>query len=855
MQLQRGLQFVPGYRLQSFLGRGQFGQVWQASAPGGTAAAVKFIDLSDGQGQKEYDGIRRVKQIRQANLMPITAIWLLDRDGNMIDEAPDEAMQTIDTESGNLPDVVSSKPVPEPAWLVVAMLLGGESLQDRLRHCLDEGLKGIPAKELIGLMVESAKGLDFLNSPIHDLGQGPIAIQHCDVKPANIVLIGNSAVICDFGLARILTRNQATATNIAGTPAYMAPEVIEGKPSKASDQYSLAVTYYQLRTGALPFNDGSVWEVLSSHRSGKLRFNKVKHHEQAVLRKATSIKWENRFQSNMDMVEALREALRSQGELETTLISPDLQASNSPASLTSPLAVLDPIATFDSELLLDSRSTADSPSETLDLPTAKTLSLNPFQRILAVLTKRPYVSLGTLGGFLLVVMVAVQALPSKTSNTIAETKDPGVWMEKARASLKSGDFTKASQVFLKAANLDTGLLKAQPIYWEGHRSPVSAIEFAMQGQLLITLGEFAFPIVWQIDSKSPKQVPLRSELKDAKSVDRAFAVSHNGERLVTGGAAGQVLVWDFKNGTENIISVPLVGHEDDILSAAWHPSDDYVVTASLDGKLGVWALANGIQDTSRGNASNHALIDIHKMYDTLAFNHTGDRLVAMSNEGDVDAFTWESLVSALKTPSVPNPSSIKAEGDTARKMELIRNADGTSAVVVAGDSNVVTLWTLENQTIEKLDSSKPASDTIDCLKTIAVSNEQVIAYGSSDGTINVWRRGSTSSKLSYLVASQAIVSIDISEDGNWLAAVADHGNAVLIPLRQPDPIPLQLPVDGSGAMSVRFDRQGRWLVAGTFNNTVCIWDLEHIKLLALQPRLRPQETNERPADKTPAVSI
>ncbi len=52
MQLQRGLQFAPGYRLQTFLGRGQFGQVWQASAPGGTAAAVKFIDLSDGQARK-----------------------------------------------------------------------------------------------------------------------------------------------------------------------------------------------------------------------------------------------------------------------------------------------------------------------------------------------------------------------------------------------------------------------------------------------------------------------------------------------------------------------------------------------------------------------------------------------------------------------------------------------------------------------------------------------------------------------------------------------------------------------------------------------------------------------------------
>ncbi len=713
-------------------------------------------------------------------------------------------------------------------------------------------------------MVESAKGLDYLNSPIHDLGQGPIAIQHCDVKPANIVLIGNSAVICDFGLARILTRNQATATNIAGTPAYMAPEVIDGKPSKASDQYSLAVTYYQLRTGALPFNDGSVWEVLSSHRSGKLRFNKVKHHEQAVLRKATNIKWENRFPSNMDMVEALREALRAQGELESTLIAADLQASNDPASLTSPLALLDPIATFDSELLLDSQAPADPPSRSTTLPNARHLSLNLFQRILAALIKRPYTSLGSFVGLLLLVMIAVQALPSKTSHTIAKTEgdtpkeesdeDPSVWMEEARKLLKRGDLTEASDAFLKAVKLDKGLLKVQPVRWEGHQSPVSAIEFALHGRLLITLGEFAFPIVWQIDSQSPEQVPKRFELKDAKSVDHAFAVSHNGERLVTGGAAGQVLLWDFKDGPEKVSSFSLVGHEDDILSVAWHPSDHYVVTASLDGKLGVWAL-DGTQKTSPDVTHDHALIEINKMYDTLTFNDTGDRLVGMSNEGDVDAFTWESLVSTLKTPSVPRPSSVKAEGDTARKMESIRNADGTSAIVVAGDSNVVTLWSLDNQTIKKLDSSEPASDTIDCLKSIAVANEHIIATGSSDGTIHVWHHGSTKPEQSILVARQAIVSIDVSQDGHWLAAVADHGHAVLVPLGQPDPLYFQLPMNGSGALSVRFDPENRWLVAGTFDNTVCVWDLEHIKLLALQPRLHPEETNRKSDNQSPSLSI
>ncbi|MDF1845287.1 MAG: protein kinase, partial [Rubripirellula sp.] len=222
--LKRGFQFAPGYRLQEFLGRGQFGQVWRATAPGGAACAAKFIDLSDGQGQKEYDAVKRVKQIRHANLMPITAIWLLDGEGKVVEEAPNDAIETIDlTVLESEASGIHNSEV-EPSWLVVAMLLGGKSLQARLRECVKKGLPGIPPKELISYMDESAKGIDFLNAPQHDLGEGPIAIQHSDIKPANIVLIGSSAVVCDFGLARILTRNQVTATSAAGTPAYMAPE-------------------------------------------------------------------------------------------------------------------------------------------------------------------------------------------------------------------------------------------------------------------------------------------------------------------------------------------------------------------------------------------------------------------------------------------------------------------------------------------------------------------------------------------------------------------------------------------------------------------------------------------------------
>lgn len=310
--LKPGGEPIPGYRLEQFLGRGQFGEVWRSTAPGGGKAALKFLDLSGKQGWKEFRGIQSVKKIRHPHLMPITALWLLDHNWKIIDDAavdrlssPSAIAETLRVEKTPIRDV------PEPRWLVVAQLLGDKTLGDRLKECEGQGLSAIPVDELLRYMEEAAKGIDFLNSAKHDLGKGRVSVQHCDIKPANILLLGDSVLICDYGVAQVLADGDlsTTATGMVGSPAYMAPECIERKPSSCSDQYSLAVTYAELRTGSLPFASESYFEVIDAHRRGKLDLSRLTPAERAVIRKATAVDPQARYPHAQDMVRDLYRAV------------------------------------------------------------------------------------------------------------------------------------------------------------------------------------------------------------------------------------------------------------------------------------------------------------------------------------------------------------------------------------------------------------------------------------------------------------------------------------------------------------------------------------------------------------------
>lgn len=275
MQFREGFEPLPGYRLAALLGQGGFGQVWRAVAPGGVEVALKFVRLNSKQASAELRALELVRNIRHPNLLDIHFIQPID------------------------------------GYLVIAMSLCEKNLWDRLQERRAENQTGVPPRELIGYMEDVARALDFLNEPQHsgDVLVRP-GVQHRDVKPQNILLLGGSVKLADYGLAKALASHSGAHSG-SMTLAYAAPEmVLEGKLTRASDQFSLAATYCHLRCNCLPVHAASLPSIVNQHMSGSYRFDGLMDEERTVVARAMTRNPEERWPTCGEFVQALRQVLQ-----------------------------------------------------------------------------------------------------------------------------------------------------------------------------------------------------------------------------------------------------------------------------------------------------------------------------------------------------------------------------------------------------------------------------------------------------------------------------------------------------------------------------------------------------------------
>ncbi|MFC5927714.1 protein kinase domain-containing protein [Micromonospora vulcania] len=137
---------------------------------------------------------------------------------------------------------------------VVMELLSGEELELRLT----EG--PLPWAEAVEVGAQVADAL----AAAHRLG-----IVHRDITPANVMMTPMGVKVLDFGIAtRVGAPDEDEDGGTFGTPAYVAPERLDGAPAQpATDVYSLGVLLYEALTGRVPY-PADTWEQLSAALAG-----------------------------------------------------------------------------------------------------------------------------------------------------------------------------------------------------------------------------------------------------------------------------------------------------------------------------------------------------------------------------------------------------------------------------------------------------------------------------------------------------------------------------------------------------------------------------------------------------------
>ncbi|GGO97430.1 hypothetical protein GCM10012280_59230 [Wenjunlia tyrosinilytica] len=218
------------YTAHQVLGRGSAGTVWLGEGPDGPVA-IKLLreDLASDQ-----ELVGRFVQER-------TALLSLDH-----------------------PRIVGIRDlVVDGSDLALVMeLVRGTDLRSRL-----ERERRLSPAAAVAITADVADGL----AAAHAAG-----VVHRDVKPENVLLDSAAtpgpggappAKLTDFGIARLVDSPRRTrATRIIGTPDYLAPEIIEGLPPRASvDIYALATVLYELLAGFTPFGGGHPGAVLRRH--------------------------------------------------------------------------------------------------------------------------------------------------------------------------------------------------------------------------------------------------------------------------------------------------------------------------------------------------------------------------------------------------------------------------------------------------------------------------------------------------------------------------------------------------------------------------------------------------------------
>ena len=217
-----------------------------------------------------------------------------------------------------------------------------EFVEGRSLQSVIDARQPFPVPRVMKLMEQVCSALDFAHQ--HN-------VVHRDIKPANLMMTADDVVkITDFGTAKILQFGTAQTAHVMGTPSYMSPEQVKGKPVDGrSDIFSLGVILYELMTGEKPFPGQNIttviYKIINEEPVPPRSLDSSIHPGlSAVITRALAKEPADRFQSCHELMSALKNYHEMMGPETTVRMAP--VNSKPPVTLNrTPIQPLRPAAT------------------------------------------------------------------------------------------------------------------------------------------------------------------------------------------------------------------------------------------------------------------------------------------------------------------------------------------------------------------------------------------------------------------------------------------------------------------------------------------------------------------------------
>lgn len=243
--------------LERCLSHGAFGEVWKARDRAGRVRAVHFLAVRP----NKLAFVAKLAAVQHENVLPVDTIQQVADQTVMVTEF---AEQTL--------------------W-------------DRFNECRKNGEPGIPRRELLAYLRDTAAALDYLAA--HH------SIQHLALNPANLWLRDGKIVVANHGLAQfiwIMAGLPLTDLN----PLYAPPELFKNRPSSTTDQYGLALIFLEMLGGRQPFPGRTTYEMTHARLDGRVDLAGLSAGDRAAMERALDLVPAKRFPSCLELIETLQ---------------------------------------------------------------------------------------------------------------------------------------------------------------------------------------------------------------------------------------------------------------------------------------------------------------------------------------------------------------------------------------------------------------------------------------------------------------------------------------------------------------------------------------------------------------------